>query len=475
VNPPRRHAPDFAFAVPPSWTAAERGEGAVVEQWWTRFESADLNRTVRLALAQNYDIAAAAARLETAAAEARIAGADLYPQLSGGFDAARQRTNLVGNGFSDIAGGEEVVSTTTNSYGVSLDISWELDLWGRVRAQTRAAIAEVQLAQADLAGALLSIAAQSAKAWLALTEARQQVALAEATVGNYRATARQVTDRVEAGVQQPGDMHLALENLASAEALLQQRRQSLDAAARQLEILLGHYPAGRAEGAATLPAVPPPPPVGLPAELIARRPDLVAAERRLAAASERIDAARAALYPRISLTASGGTRSAELGDLLSGDFLVWNVAGNLVQPIFEGGRLRARVAASRGRSAEAVALFAQQALGAFSEVETALRAAELLRERERVLRVAAEQARKAVEVAQNRYGQGVETFIVVLESQRRALDAESAVISVRRLRLANRVDLHLALGGGFDETMPENPEGTGAGRTSRVRRVEVEE
>jgi NodT family efflux transporter outer membrane factor (OMF) lipoprotein len=256
-------------------------------------------------------------------------------------------------------------------------------------------------------------------------------------------------------------MYLAVSNLAGAEALLQQRRQTLDSATLQLEVLLGRYPAGRIE-AVDLPPVPPSPPVGLPAQLIARRPDLVVAERQLAAALERVDSAKAALYPRISLTASGGLSSEDLKDLFSAERLLWTIAGNLVQPVFEGGRLRAQIAAGKGRSAEAAAVFAQRVLDALAEVETALRFDVLLADRESASQVAAEQASDAVEVSQNRYAQGVKSFIVVLESQRRALDASSAVLSVRRARTENRVDLFLALGGGFAHSMPAIPNETAA-------------
>lgn len=457
LRPPSQHTHNLEFKAPSVWTAMGGTAMEVADRWWTRFNDEDLNRAVQIALEQNYNIAAAAARLETAAAEARIAGADLYPRVSGGFNAARQQTNLSGSGFSGIIESEEAVRFRTNTFGVSMDVSWEVDVWDRVRAATRATVADVQATQADYAGARLSIAAQTTKAWLAVTEAGQQVELAEATVESYRRTAGQVTNRVNVGIQPPNDMHLALTNLASAEALLQQRRQTLDAAKRQLEVLLGHYPAGHVESAVALPAVPPLPPTGLPAELIRRRPDLVMAERQLAASSERVAAAQTALYPRISLTASAGTSTDEFKNLLSGDYFIWTIANNLVQPIFEGGRLRARVASAEGKTGEAVAIFAQQALDAFAEVETSLQAEAFLAERERMLEVAAEQARKAVEVARNRYGQGVEIFIVVLESQRRALDTESAVLSVRRHRLENRVNLHLALGGGFEESMPTIP------------------
>jgi len=191
-------------------------------------------------------------------------------------------------------------------------------------------------------------------------------------------------------------------------------------------------------------------PAGLPAEVIRRRPDVGALERTLAAALERAKAAKGALYPRLSLTGSTGTSSSELGDLVSGDFFVWSLAGGLVQPLFEGGRLRAEVSAAEGRARTSAAAFAQGVLTALFEVEAALAAEAYLAGQEEALGRATAAARQAVTVSENRYAQGVEPLLVVLESQRRALDAESSWIAVRRARLGNRLDLHLALGGGFD-------------------------
>jgi outer membrane protein, multidrug efflux system len=183
--------------------------------------------------------------------------------------------------------------------------------------------------------------------------------------------------------------------------------------------------------------------------LLERRPDLIAAERRLEASDARWAQARASLYPRISLTASGGTRTRELADLVSSDFSVWTLAANLAQPIFEGGRLRAGVDLAKARSGEAAAQYSGAVLRAFMEVESALRAEQLLAEREGHLEKATREAQAALRLARQRYASGLEDFVTVLEAQRRVLEAEGQLISVRRLRLDTRVDLHLALGGGF--------------------------
>jgi NodT family efflux transporter outer membrane factor (OMF) lipoprotein len=446
VDPPPRLSPRLNADVPERWTTTSNDASEPISQWWISFGNDHLAATVAEALESNHDLAAAAARIETAEAEARISGANLYPNASGSLAAARSRSN---------PGGSAVRSS---NFGVSLDISWELDVWGRIRSGVRASVADLQAVQADYAGARLSLTAQTAKAWFAVVEARQQMELAEQTVANYRATAKQAGDRVQEGVGSPSDKHLSQSSLASAEALLAQRRQSLDQAKRQLEILLGRYPNGNIQTTGNLPPMPPPVPAGLPADIIRRRPDLVIAERRLAASSQRVDAAQAALYPRLSLTTSGGLASGEIGNLFTGDNIVWTIGGNLVQPIFEGGRLRATVVANEGRFKEAAELFAQRVLQAFSEVEITLAAEQFLAQRERALRVAADEALASIDVSQNRYVQGIESFIVVLESQRRALDAQSALYALQRQRLENRINLHLALGGGFDPWMPQVPD-----------------
>jgi NodT family efflux transporter outer membrane factor (OMF) lipoprotein len=190
-------------------------------------------------------------------------------------------------------------------------------------------------------------------------------------------------------------------------------------------------------------------PAGLPSELLERRPDLAAAERRLAATNMRVREAKSALFPRISLTASGGRTSSELEDLLSSQFNVWSLAGNLAQPLFQGGRLWANVQLNRARATEALEQYLQTVLQAFGEVETALAGERLLAEREATLRAATEQSIAARRLAEDRYRNGLEDFVTLLEAQRRALEAESQWITVRRMRIENRINLHLALGGGF--------------------------
>jgi NodT family efflux transporter outer membrane factor (OMF) lipoprotein len=269
-------------------------------------------------------------------------------------------------------------------------------------------------------------------------------------VQSYERNKESVRSRFERGLVSSLDLRLVLSDLAGARALLENRREQYDRAVRQLEIILGRYPGGLLTGGEQLPEVPGDIAAGLPAGLLIRRPDLIAAERRLVAAEARVDEARALLYPRLSLTAGGGTASQELSDLLDGDFRVWNLVGNLFQPLFQGGRLRAGVDLADARVREAFEAYADVLLNALAEVESELAAEEFLAGRERELAIATEQATAALKLAEERYASGLEDIITVLAAQRRTVEAESAYLDVRRRRLDARVDLHLALGGGFE-------------------------
>jgi outer membrane protein, multidrug efflux system len=445
---PRRPA-GAGLEIPAQWTGVTNAAaGVALEAWWTALGDSQLDALVAEVLTNNFDLEAAAARLDEALAQARIAGADLNPSLGLGFDATRSQRNFIGFPIPG-AGGNKVLTTRSTTFGLNLNSSWELDLWGRIRSGKKAAAADVRATAADLAGTQLSLAAQTVKAWAATLEARRQVDLAESTVTSYRQTADQVRERYQQGVRPPLDLRLALSSLAGAEALLELRRDAEERAIRQLEILLGRYPRGALRNAGDFPSLKGPPPAGLPSELLARRPDVLAAAERLRAADARVAQSKAALLPRISLTASGGTSTEELTDLLDPEFKVWTLAANLAQPIFEGGRLRAGVDLSRARTREALAQYKDAVLRAFSEVESALVSENLLAKRERDLAEAAEQSAAALRLAQLRYQVGLDNFITVLEAQRRSLEADTQWVSVRRARLENRVDLYLALGGGF--------------------------
>jgi multidrug efflux system outer membrane protein len=433
--------------VPAQWTAATTPEGPADSLWWRQFGDDKLVDLLEEAFTYNYNLKIAAGNLDAALARAKIAGASLYPQLNLGLDASRRKQNFIGLPVPGAEGG--VYSTTNNAYGVSLNLSWELDLWGRLRAEKSSAVGQAQAAQADYWGAQLSLAGQVCKSWFAAIEAKRQVELAEATVENQRISYEQVRQRYRSGLTSSLDLRLAHANYSRAEAGLRLRKIQEDGALRQLEVLLGRYPDAEVDLSPDLPSVSGPVPAGLPVEILSRRPDLIAAERRLASSYSGVTAAKRALYPRISLTGSMGTVSTELGDVLNGNFSVWNVVGNILQPIFQGGRLRANVDLSHSRADVALAQYGLSVLNAFAEVEHTLIREQYLGEREVALAVAAEQSLAARALAEDQYNSGLRGFVTMLEAQRSAYDNESLLLTVRRERLDARIDLHLALGGDF--------------------------
>ncbi len=456
ANAPAPAAVDeTGIEVPDQWSGPDAGatSAAPVDSWWSGFGDARLDEAIAAALEHNRDLRAAAARLEAALQDRVATGAASLPEVDASFDPQRSRRVFVGFPFG--SGG--VPSSTTTTFGISLNVRWELDVWGRVAAAESAALADLQAVAADHAAARTSLVAQVCKSWFAVVEARQQLDLAVATVDAFSRTEEDVRDRHRRGLRPALDVHLAANNAASAEAVVSQRRDALQRTLRALDILAGRYPLGDTATPQSLPASLPPVPACLPGNLLQRRPDLVAAERRLAASGCRVDSARAALYPRLSLTASGGTTSEELEDLVDQDFRVWSLGANLLQPIFRGGALRADVARREALRAESLATYGGTVLRAFAEVESALASETHLGERRAALARAAEHASQSRDLARERWQLGLADFLAVADGQRQAYLATSALIALDRQRLDNRIDLFLALGGGFAPV----PEATG--------------
>lgn len=434
-------------SIPETWSRGESIPDSGRFDWWICFADPGLNQVVTRVLERNQDLQAAAARIEVAKSDARIAGAPELPQLDLAMNWGRQRQNFVGLPIPGAEG--RVLSRTFTSTGISLNLGWEIDLWGKVKAGKLAAMANTQARTAELVAARLSLAAQAVKAWFWATEARRQVDLARSSVKSYQVSTRRIQARFERGIRPALDLRLALTELRIAEASLQQRLEQAERSVRQIQILMGDYPDGNFTVGDDLPKMPGQVPGGLPSELVYRRPDLVAAERDLLAADTRIIQARSQLRPSFILTSAIGTSTDQLRDLLATDLFIWSLIGNAAQPIFNRGRLKAGVSKSQALANEAAARYQSSILSAYNDVESALATEEVIIRREEALELAAKQSIAARNLAEDRYRSGLAGIIILLAAQRTAINSESQLLTVRRLRLENRVDLYLALGGDF--------------------------
>ncbi len=419
-------------------------------QWVASLGSARLPKLVDEALANQPGIHAALARFDAARAQASIADAAGLPLLEGVFDGNRSRTNIVGRTSPGSAR-----AVTTNRYSLTVQASWEADLWRRLDDRQAASRADALAVRADLEAARLLLAAQVAKAWFALLEADGQARLAADEVINFRETLKIIRRRYQAGLGDALDLRLARENLSSAQARLALRQQRVDAASRVLETLLGRYPERLLTADETLPQDIAAIPAGLSVQLVQRRPDVRAARQRLFAALHRQADASKNLLPDLRLTASSGGSSTDLKRLLDPDYLIWSIAARLTQPIFNGGRLEAERKLASARRDEALANYGDQLLKAFREIETTLAAEPLLRQQMAHFKDSVKSLRAAERLALSRYKAGLTTITTLLDTERRAYSAQRNLLASQLQWLNNRIDLHVALGGDFDHREDE--------------------
>ncbi|NNC88847.1 MAG: efflux transporter outer membrane subunit [Akkermansiaceae bacterium] len=446
---PESRVSAVASMAPDAWAASREARAGVDRDWIERFGDRRLSRLVGVATTNSYNLRAAEERLRRAAAVARQAGAALKPQMDASLHGSRSEQKFVGFPFG--AGG--IPSSISNSFGASLDVNWELDVWGRLRAGQAAAIADAQAQAADLAAARTSLASQIAKAWFAAAEAAEQVALAETELKVRKDTVEAVRGRFELALFEEGgsasQLRLVETELSTARANLAFWEGERERVRRQLDILAGRYPDGSQAGPGTLPRIPSQPPAGLPSELLLRRPDILAAERRFAAAGRRERAAHLARFPSFALTGSLGTTTNRLREVLDSDFGVWSMGAGVAAPILDGRRLLEGERIARSDERQALAVLQQTVLDAFGEVEQALVADRFLARRIDALEEATRLSADASLAAGEDYVGGSGDVLTLLSAQSRRIQAASQLVTVRRLRLDNRINLHLALGGDF--------------------------
>jgi NodT family efflux transporter outer membrane factor (OMF) lipoprotein len=427
--------------TPAGWSEPATADAAAVSaDWWQRFGSAELQTLADEALAGSPDLAIAVERVRQAEAQVRVAGASLFPQVDVAASSSARTTRDRSTNSS----------VRTEGAGTTLSASYELDLWGRNAAGVSSAEASLRAAGFDRETARLTLIAGVASAYFEVLSLRGRIANGRDNVAIAERVLQVVSARARNGIASPLDVARQEATLLSQRAALlpleQQERQTLAA----LAILLGRVPEGfevQARGLAELsvPSISP----GLPAELLVRRPDLSSAEAQLLASNANLAAARAALLPSIQLTGSAGVASGALLGFLSGSTATAALAASVLQPIFDGGRLRGQVSLAESRERELVETYRKAILSAFADVESALAAATRLQQREALQVQVEARSREALRLAEVRYREGADDLLTVLDAQRTLFDTQDQLAQVRLDRLDAAVALFKALGGGW--------------------------
>jgi multidrug efflux system outer membrane protein len=435
--------------VPAKWSSSGGGNAGVSDNWLESFHDPGLDAVVEEAIKNNLDLQQAAAKVFMARQDVIVVGAQLKPQVGAHFaGAATEKTDSSNNPF-----------TSNMEHGGA---SWEVDVWGRLRSQQAAARASYEAVALDYSFARQSLAATTAKSWYLTSESRQLLELAKQSVELYSDLLNLARVQASAGKVSNLDLAEASASLNEAEGQSQRAQGLYSESQRNLEVLVGRYPAAELKVSESFVPIPPPVEAGLPASLTERRPDLVAAERQVLAAFRNLEASKLALLPDIALTVEGGHVSDRLLDLLLLNPIMFRSAVHVFVPIYEGGALRAKIKIATAQQGQALEAYGSTTLNAFREVEIALTNEALLSEYVKYEQDALHDRAEAVRIATLKYKAGATDLLPVLQLQTDQIATQVELIKARNAQLANRINLHLALGGSFDTSPSLTPPNTTA-------------
>ena len=458
-------ATDEGDAASPDAAGRSHGTHDAVE-WWRAFQDPALDAVVDSALASNFDLAEAVARVQQARAQAGVARAALFPSVqvsASGTDQDTPANAGIGAQFRTLALGALGSGVDASSfpsldrlafttYSVSADFAYEIDFWGRARNDARAAGSDYLASEADFHAARIGMLAETISTYFEIVALRRQTALARETVSVLLEREAHAETRYHRGLATSFELYQVRRDLTDAQAGLPQLETGLASAEGRLAALLGRY---RGDLRAILPdTLSPvhssdPVPAGVPADLLVQRPDVLAARLRLDAARYRVGARRADLLPTLSLAGSIGLQSAEADGLFDVDQWFRNLVANLVAPIFQGGRLKSNLAGAHARLGQAAAVYGRTVVTAVQEVETALARLENEGRRRDFLASNLEEARATTELQARRYASGIGDYGSYLDALRGRLNVESGLVGARRDLALARLGVHRALGGAW--------------------------
>ncbi len=428
----------------PNWKQAEPRDDVPRGQWWKVFRDPLLNELQQQAIEHNQNLKVAFASLNKSRALARLSRADFFPHVDAKPSYTREHTSQnVSSGF--------FVDNPHDKYSMPFDLSYELDVWGRVEHLFAAANSEVSASEAAFQTVLLSVTADVARNYFILRELETEMEIFDKALDLRRNALSLVEDRYQSGVVSELDVSRVQTELAKAEAdkidVARQRAEAENA----LAVLLGKPASDFTLEVKPLDIVPPVIPPGLPAFLLERRPDIAESERLMAAANARIGAAQAAFFPKITLTGAAGLESVELRDVANWESRFWSLGPNITIPVFNGGANRANLEAARAEHEVTTAQYRQRILVAFSEVENALARIRLGREQWLVQQKVMDAARQSADISNARYRQGLVNFLDVVDTERSRLQSELDSVRILNRSLISTVELIKALGGDWRE------------------------
>lgn len=431
--------------VPVSWRIDEGALRADANaRWWSAIEDPVLDALVDEALRANRDVRVATARVEQFAARVGLTRAEAFPQVDYGAGASRSQVSR-----ETATGPPPGTDRQSDLFSATLNVGWELDVWGRIARATEAARADLLQSAEARRGVILTLTSAVAASYVELRSLDAQLEIARETLRSRADVLEVFGKQYEGGVVSSleiSQLQAEYEVAAVAIPVLERRIAQLE---NSLSVLLGRAPGTIERGRTVTELVVPRPPEGLPADLLVRRPDLLAAEQRLAAANARIGEARAAFLPRVALTGTLGLASEDLGRIANRSATLWDVGAALAGPIFTGGALEANVEIAEATRREALEAYAGAILTALREVEDALVARATSDEELAARTRQVEALREAARLARIRYDNGYVSYIEVLDADRRLFDAELAEVSVVALRLGSLIELYKATGGGW--------------------------
>ncbi len=409
--------------------------------WWNVFRDPPLQQLVREALENNYDLKTAVARIEQFRAQVGVTAADLYPHAGYEGTAAREKAFLpIGPGGN----------RTLNVFSGVLDVAWEIDVWGRIRRATEAAREEFLASQDARRGVMLSLVSDVASGYFRLLELDRQREIARTSAETYQQTLDLFTQRYEGGKDTKLSTSRAEASLAESLATIARLDEAITQQENAVSALLGTPPRPIERGTPLIAQSPPAAPAGLTSDLLQRRPDIRGAEHDMMRANAEIGVAVANFFPRIGLTALYGGESAEIGNIVKNNFSIWNIAGSVSGPLFQGGRLVARYRAQQAFWDETIAAYRGTIIQALREVADALAAQSKLVERRAAQERQVKALADAVELSLLRYRTGLASYFEVLEAAQQLYPAEDALAQSQRDQLLTVVTLYKALGGGWN-------------------------